>query len=113
MARVIPGPAVEVLTPPAPPPSSCVDRLPVEEADWRPMAAALRLHLAAMPALAGDSFSYGQRLLVRRLETCLVDVDGDLTDLHARTVSSGTWVGAHFRKNDVGWTVFRVDGGIR
>jgi hypothetical protein len=75
------------------------------------MAAALRLHLAAMPALAGGFFGDGQRLLVRRLETCLVDVDGDLTDLHARTAAGGTWFGAHFRKNDVGWTVFRVDGG--
>jgi hypothetical protein len=108
-ARVIQGPLVKASPPPAPPPPSCADRHPIAKSDWRPMAAALRLHLAAMPGLAGGSFGYG--LLVTRLQTCLVDLDGDLTDLHAKTASGGTWFGAHFRKNDLGWTVFRLDGG--
>jgi hypothetical protein len=104
--------AATVMAPPAAP-APCVARAPIGPADWQPMAAALRLHLHVHERIepGGEHFARGTQMLVQRLEACQVQLDGDLTDLHARTAMGGTWFGAHFRKNDAGWSVFRLDGG--
>ena len=75
------------------------------------MAAALRLHLHERLEPGAEHFGRRAQTLMQRLETCQVQLDGDLTDLHARTAMGGTWFGAHFRKNDAGWSVFRLDDG--
>ena len=100
------------LTPaPSPTPAPCGARAPIGAADWQPMAAALRLHLVERSTAETAHLGRGRLILLQRLEACRVQLDGDLTDLHAKTALGETWVGAHFRKNDAGWSVFRVEGG--